>query len=458
MRTASLVYFYIAYRFLYSFFIRYMHAPYLSLLPVNIGLMVVCGAVMLVLLRDSVPVPLGYRSDFAAFAILIVASSALNASHWLVVGKSVIEIYGAGIALFLIITSGTIPEKEQRRIVSFCYVLIMLQIPVSLGQYMVGRYPNLDSNSGTISYFELGGTGINAVLASFLMARYIAKSFADGLRLRYLVIAICSIIPVIVGGARFGLVLAPVSVLCVIAAVHFRPWVKGSRRFLGATAVVLIVAAFVMVAIGAIVARSETLSSFLDLNVILDPGERSAYESYRRAGRLSYYGMVFQSLSQTWPRVLFGLGSAAIGQSRMIGGHSMWPEFIDVRLSSGLTFFTGLGVLGLMFVAYIYLKGIVLAARFARLQVGGFMRAESLAFVSVSVVCMMASVYTDVWTSQAGMVYWVLLGVLVNRYKTAISGPSEPLMDAAFRGQQVSTTSSRFDSKRILRWRHQYRT
>lgn len=412
MKIATLVYCFLLFRFLYPFCVRYFHAPLGPWVVGNLALVMLWCLVALTTIPQGSALLRGYRRDFGVLLLLVGVSALLNSSTAALVAKSLIEIYLPGMLLFQVLTRVNTTESERSRMVGLCYLLIVVQIPVSLGQYFLGGYPSPDSNSGTVST-SFGGSGVVAVLEAFLIAMCITLAFDTGRRYRYLLAAACGVIPIVLGGARFGLVLVPVVALTTLVMIGIssrRGKNKGLAGF-ALTVIAVFVASVYLLQI--VLAKSPTLSHYLSLGGILDPSWRTPYESQGSSGRTSFYGEILRRMGQEWYLPLFGLGSAAIEQSRMSEVQSMWPAAFDVRLTSGITFFAGLGLSGLWYLGWTFAKGLVVAARCAKAETSDLIRRVAVTFVPTSVASILSSIYTDVWSSQIGLIYWVLLATMV---------------------------------------------
>lgn len=431
--------------FLCPFFVRYFNFPEISNLYANMAIFVFW------FLATVVRHPAGARRStihstyVVFFLVLTVLSAAINRSNWLVTAKVLVEEYLPYMLMFLLIVSTSFEQKEEEQLFNLCYALILLQIPVSLGQYLLGGYATLDSNSGTLSSADLGGTNLTTVLSAFLTARYILKMVLDRVRTRYLVLAVATCVPMIVGGARYGFIVIPLAAVASILTPYFLRWRAGSKRFLRLVLVTLALLAALLVAVTYVIPRSPLLSQFLNLDVLLSPETMLGYDSSgaRGAGRMVGYIVLYNLMSGRLSTLLFGLGSQAMGESRLGRVSSSLLRVYD-QSSSGLSYFASLGFLGVAFMVFMFIYGAFWVRKYVRLEYSPTMRLNAAAFIPISFICIVSMFYTDVWGSPIGLVYWVMYGVLVRRYLDlrgrAVEPSSASGVDAAVSPRMFSAT------------------
>ena len=119
-----------------------------------------------------------------------------------------------------------------------------------------------------------------------------------------------------------------------------------------------------------------------------------------------------------WNDILFGLGSGATIGSKEVGAkaNKIFLNYFPVGAPDGIYFMLTIGAIGLMLVTIILVYGIFWVQKYLQIETCLFMRMNGYAFISITVACLLSIHYTLVWSSQIGLTYWVLAGVLVNRY------------------------------------------
>ncbi len=431
--------------FLNPFLVRYFKFPEISNLYTNMAIFVFWFLASVVRHPAGAERSTLHSTYVLFFLVVVVLSAAINRSNWLVTAKVIVEEYLPYMLIFLLIVSTRFEQKEEEQLINLCYALILLQVPVALGQYLLGGYTTLDSNSGTLSSADLGGTNLTTVLAAFLTARYILKMVLDRVRARYLMLVIGTCIPMVVGGARYGFVVIPLAVVASILTPYFLRWRAGSKRLLKLVFVAFALLITLLVAVTYVIPRSPMLSQFLSFDVFLNPESMLVYDSSgaRGAGRMVGYLALYNVMSEKPLTLLFGLGSQAIGESRLGKVSSNLLQVYD-QTSSGLVYFASLGVLGVAIMVFIFIYGAFLVRKYVRLEYSPAMRLNAAAFIPISIICMISTFYTDVWGSPIGLVYWVMYGVLVRRYydlKRRAADPSVGIgVDAAINPGTLSTT------------------
>lgn len=405
--------------FLYPFFVRYFSFPDISRLFINMAICVFWFLATVVKHPAGARRPSKYSVQVIFLLVLAVLSAAINRSNWFVTAKGLVEEHLPYMLLFLLIVSTSLKQKEEEQLFDLCYALILLQVPVAIGQFLLGGYTSLDSNSGTLSRADLGGTSLTVVLSAFLMARYVLSMVLDRVRVRYLVLAVSTVVPMIVGGARYGFLVIPITIVASVLTPFFLRWHAGAKRVLTLVLVALVLLAALLVAVVYVIPQSPLLSRFLDFDVILNPEIRLDYDSSKAGGTGRIVGLnrLYNQLSDRPSTLLFGLGSEAMGESRLGGVSStLLRSGLYQRVSSAVSYFAGLGVLGVAFMVFVFLYGAFFIRKYVRLEYSPTMRLNAAAFVPISVICIASMFYTNVWGSPIGLVYWVMYGVLVRRY------------------------------------------
>jgi hypothetical protein len=433
--------------FLHPFFVRYLRFPDISRLYTNIAIIVFW------FLATVVKHPAGARrasKDSAQVVFLLVVvllSAAINRSNWFVTAKVLVEEHLPYMLLFMLIVSTSLEQKEGEQLFNLCYVLILLQVPVALAQFFLGGYTNLDSNSGTLSRADLGGTNLTVVLSAFLTGRYVLRMILDRVRARYLALAVCTVVPMVVGGARYGFVVIPIAIVASVLTPFYLRWSVGAKRVLTLVLVALVLLATLLVAVVYVIPRSPLLSQFLDLDVLLNPERRLEYDSSGAGGtgRIAGYARLYNLMSDRPSTLLFGLGSEAMGESKLGGVSSnLLRSRVYQRVSSALSYFASLGIMGVAFMVFVFIYGALFVRKYVRLEYSPIMRLNAAAFIPISVICIASTFYTDVWGSPIGLVYWVMYGVLVRRYYdlggSAVEASVASGVDAATNPRTLSTT------------------
>jgi len=423
MRVINVIYILIVFNFIYPFFVRYIGLPYIKGLYVNsiIFALFVYSLLMgpfLGLSRvQSNKVVSKYKIMFFALLSLLLFSSLFNYNHWFVLIKSIVEIYFPYIVLFLIITRIKLSKNEEVILIKLCYILIILQIPVVLIQYFIGGYSTADSMSGTVSFEELGGTGINGVLGAFLFSVCMSRIAITKINPGFLLLGLSAFVPSIFGGSRFGIILMGVVVIVLIISLIWvgdAQGVRGIARSFG----LIVIMTIILYGVFVYLVPKNRFAEYLDFNLLTSRQEVLEYDSDQGSQRILGYEILNKFVFKNWNDILFGLGSGATIGSKEVGAkaNKIFLNYFPVGAPDGIYFMLTIGAIGLMLVTIILVYGIFWVQKYLQIETCLFMRMNGYAFISITVACLLSIHYTLVWSSQIGLTYWVLAGVLVNRY------------------------------------------
>jgi len=423
MRVINVIYILIVFNFIYPFFVRYIGLPYIKGLYVNsiIFALFVYSLLMGPFLGQSRvqsnKVVSKYKIMFFALLSLLLFSSLFNYNHWFVLIKSIVEIYFPYIVLFLIITRIKLSKNEEVILIKLCYILIILQIPVVLIQYFIGGYSTADSMSGTVSFEELGGTGINGVLGAFLFSVCMSRIAITKINPGFLLLGLSAFVPSIFGGSRFGIILMGVVVIVLIISLIWvgdAQGVRGIARSFG----LIVIMTIILYGVFVYLVPKNRFAEYLDFNLLTSRQEVLEYDSDQGSQRILGYEILNKFVFKDWNDILFGLGSGATIGSKEVGAkaNKIFLNYFPVGAPDGIYFMLTIGAIGLMLVTIILVYGIFWVQKYLQIETCLFMRMNGYAFISITVACLLSIHYTLVWSSQIGLTYWVLAGVLVNRY------------------------------------------
>ena len=298
-----------------------------------------------------------------------------------------------------------------------------------------------------LSRADLGGTNLTVVLSAFLTARYVLRIILDRVRVRYLMLAVSTAVPMVVGGARYGFLVIPIAIVASSLTPFFLRWRVSAKRVLTLVFVALVLFATLLVAVVYVIPRSPLLNEFLDLDLFFKPERILEYDSSSAGGtgRIVGFDRLYNQMSDRPSTLFFGLGSEAMEESRLAGVSSiLLRSRVYQQVSSAVSFFASLGVLGVAFMVFVFIYGALFVRKYVRLEYSPTMRLNAAAFIPISVICIASTFYTDVWGSPIGLVYWVMYGVLARRFYDLRRSAVEPSVargvDAAANPRTLSTT------------------
>ena len=416
-----LLYAYISSKFLYPFCERYFHLPelpplMLELLFVLAYLVIGSHAIITGKKESTNKYLIIYKSFFSILLLLLIVSSILNNNNWFLVGKSLLTFFFPFIIITLVIIKVDFTEKEQMNLLKFIFFLIILQIPVSVFQYVVFHPVTADSNNGTISNGPLGGTGIIAVLESFLLSYSVANLLYKGFNIKYLLLAILAFVPPVVGGARFGFIVSPVSLVITFFTFLYLYKKVAFKVVVNMSIVSILFLILISVTIIFIIPQTK-YARFLDFDVILNAHKAEKYD--KADGAESRFGAYPKLLNQYFTNdvnLAIGFGPGAIVQSKSVDKSKATLNFV-VNLPDTVIVLASLGVIGIIFILFILLFPIIFIKSYINLEQNLEMHIYACAFVPISVATFMTMFYCETWNTQIGLVYWIMLAIFLTRYK-----------------------------------------
>jgi len=356
-----------------------------------------------------------YKYLFVVIFFLILISSFINHNSVVLVVKSILGYYFPYIILFLLIVEADFSEKEQLNLLKFLLAIILFQIPFTAYQYIFLHYASADSNNGTVSYGIEGGTGIIAVLESFLISFAIAQILFKKINFKYITLAILTFIPPIVGGARFGFISLPLAIIITVASFSFlykKVPIKKYINLLGIVSLFFILMIFIIV----VVIPQTKYADYLNLNILTNQSEALQYDKGAgKYSRFQYYGMLLTDYFTNEADYAIGLGPGSITQSQSADTQT-GLSFIIGRPDS-LMVMASLGFIGLFLFLGVFLIALFFVKRYVEYEQNITFQIFACTLIPISSIVIISMFYCPTWGSQIGLFYWIILGLLVSRYK-----------------------------------------
>ena len=418
-----LLYLIIGLNFLYPFIIRYFGFPPL---PTMSEQLLIVAFFILVYLNSAISnkKPNIYYSYlriyaylFLSFLLIEIFSAFLNSNSFLLVIKSMISFSIIYLLFFLAIIEMDMNEKGQRKVIEFIYAMILVQIPVTIFQYLFMNYSSADYNSGTISSANAGGTGTIGILMLFLQAFLISQIMVKGFNIKRIVLILLTLVPIVVGGVRLGIVLSPITIILTVCGYYFLNPNKVSKKAYNGiiTIIFTVITMFILIAV---VIPTTKYSSYLDLNVLTNEKNFEEYNNSKlsQSRTLPYY-ILFKYTLNSDINYLVGNGNEEITQSKManvgrakLSNRNAYPDAILILASNG--------IIGLSLVIMIFATGIKILRNYVKIEVSEFMRIVSYSIIPITFLSIISLFYTNAWSEQICLCYWVILAVLLQRYIT----------------------------------------
>ena len=415
--------------FLYPFFFRYFGIPSQPPSMVQLGIL---GIFIITFFRVILENKNFINSDIKLrrykyfiliYLFIAIIGSILNYNNMILVAKVFLDFSFINLILFLTIMELDLTEKNQKNIIKFIYGLIFLQIPVTTLQYVLFHYPSADYNSGTISFAgKNDGTSIVAILITFFLAFIISKILIQGFTVKRLLLTISTFIPPIVGGCRLGIVLLPITIFLTVLSYFIFYSRFEIVRFLRITLLSGIIISLSLIAIIVIAPQTKFGKEYLNLDVISSPSKIAKYESGdAKFGRVAGYNELFNNVFQNNMTLVLGMGSDVIAESKFVDVSSPKLLFL-ARLEDSIRLMGTSGLLGLVMVLIIIFSGIPILKNYIKVETSEFMKIVACSLIPSTLIFICAIFYTSAWATQIGLCYWIIIGILYQRYSVLSRG------------------------------------
>ena len=416
-----MLYFVIGVEFLYPFTIRYYGFPQLPALSIQALILLLFTIIYLNSIISNKRLNIfslglkNYKYLFLIFGLNIMLSAFLNSNNILLVIKSIVSYSLIYIVLFLTILEMDLNEKGQENLIKFIFLLILIQIPVTLYQFLFMGYTTADYNSGTVASANAGGTGIIGILMMFFQAYIVASIMIKGFNIKRLLLILLTFIPIIVGGVRIGLILSPITIIITIGGYYLLSKNIDSKKYLRSIVTVGVLIGTMALVILVVIPNTK-YAKFLDLETVTNANKFEEYNSSNvRYSRILPYTILFKYTFENDMNYILGKGNAEITQSSSANVNNTklknvtdYPDAVLILASNG--------ILGLILVISILAAAIKTLKKYLRLEASEFMRIVAFAFIPVTFNVVVALFYTSAWESQICLAYWVILAVLLQRY------------------------------------------
>jgi hypothetical protein len=364
-----------------------------------------------------------YRYFILSFLVIAIISSILNYNNLYLVAKVFLDFSFVNLILFLTILELELKEKSQKNIIKTIYFLIFLQIPVSIYQYIFYNYPSADYNSGTISFAgKNDGTGILAILMTFLLSYFISKILIQGFTIKRLLLSILTFIPPIVGGSKLGIILLPITILLTVLSYFIFYGNFEIMKFFRVALFSILIISLALIAIIIIAPQTKFGKTYLNLDIVSSPDKIAKYESGdSKYGRVAGYNKLFDNAFKNKSNMFLGLGSDIIAESKFVDMSR--PKYVFIsRLEDSIRLLGTTGLIGLIMVISIIFLGIPTLKNYIKIESSEFMTTVACSFIPSTFLFICAIFYTSAWATQIGLSYWIILGILYQRYAILSQG------------------------------------
>lgn len=417
----AFIYLFVFYKLVYPAFVRYFGLPVLPTLISELLILLSLLITVLLLLVSDKKLLTTKKLNVHYYAIgllllLIIVSAINNNDNMFLILKSLLGFYMPALLLYFLIMEINLSEKEQVNILKYLFGIILIQIPITLYQAIVINPSNLDSNSGTMSYAELGGTGILSILEAFLVSIFLIAFLYKKFNYKYLLLAVMVLIPAVVGGSRFGLIIIPFVVLISVISFVFYNKETVKKKILQFTLSATIIIT-IFIAILVLIVPNTKYAHFLNLDIFTSMSSITEYdESAGEYSRMRGYHILFDNYFNSTEDYLIGRGPGSISSSETAGATKSQMALV-INLPDAVQIIASLGLSGLALIILIILFPLMIIRQHIRMESNHFFKIVSIAIPSIAVLVVLSLFYAPSWNSQIGIVYWLIIGVISDRYR-----------------------------------------
>uniref|UniRef100_A0A7C3N8K1 O-antigen ligase domain-containing protein n=1 Tax=candidate division WOR-3 bacterium TaxID=2052148 RepID=A0A7C3N8K1_UNCW3 len=303
--------------------------------------------------------------------------------------------------LFMGLMRLNITTENYKRIIKFIILMSILQVPTSIFQFLNGN--RADWCGGFLARY---GSGINAVLMSVMFLIILGMMIVDRIRLKYLLYSAFFMIPLVLSSARAGFIFFGVSLIFMflVYMLHVK-YTSVYSIFFTVIGIVLIFVIFYLTLIYIVPMfepqTAKTLQTISSVGNIKKDMVGTYTEGKLR--RLSNLLFAYQYLRRDILTLTFGNGPGTVAISTNFGTSNFMREYEMVfEPSISLpTFILEIGIGGVLILLIIYIYIIMFSLSRAIHIEDKFLRIISFALPGISVVYLVASIYTAVWAQEA---------------------------------------------------------
>ena len=209
-------------------------------------------------------------------------------------------------------------------------------------------------------------------------------------------------------------------IVVVIVLIFQMIWVGDGQGVKRIARLAFLTCIFIVVVYGvfAYLVPKYKFAGFLEFDSLTTRQGILEYDDDPGSQRILGYKILYKFIFKDWIDVMFGLGSGAATGSMEVHSkaNATFLTHFPLGAPDGIYFMLTIGAIGLILVISILVYGIVWVKNYLQIETGPFMRMIGYSFPSLTVACLLSILYTQVWSSQIGLTYWVVAGVLANRH------------------------------------------
>lgn len=333
--------------------------------------------------------------------------------------------------MFLMLMRLKLRSADFKLLIKFVLILSILQVPTSIFQFASGNIA--DWCGGFLARY---GSGINAILMTFMFLLVLSLVFINGFKLRYVFYALALMIPLILSSARAGFIFFFIALIfMLIVYIFFKKYSSSYSMFFSIIGMILIFVLFYYVLIYVVPIFEPKTANTYKLLTSSSLFSQEVTGNYT-TGSMKRLTAVFFAYNfiRTDPLSLFiGSGPGTIAYSENYGASSFIEQFqnygtFTISLPS---FIVEIGIIGVSLLIIMFIYVVILSLSRGIYIEDKFLRMIAYALPGMSIIMIVASVYTNVWDQEAlQLTYWLFVASIFEPAYSAYK--KDPLVGIIF--------------------------
>ncbi|PIP12830.1 MAG: hypothetical protein COX48_06115 [bacterium (Candidatus Stahlbacteria) CG23_combo_of_CG06-09_8_20_14_all_34_7] len=323
--------------------------------------------------------------------------------------------------LFLTLLRLNIDTKVFKYLIKIIIFFSILQVFTSIFQFMKGNSP--DWCGGFLTRYA---SGSNAILMTMMFLLILGWIMVDKLRIKYVFMSIFFMIPLVLSSARAGFIFFIVSIIFMflIYIFHIKYYSTHAIMLTVIGIVILLILFYFMLLyiVPVFEPKSADTISLISSPDLITKDMTGRYSTgYLR--RWTSVIFAYNYLTTDILKIIVGNGPGTVAISGNFGLSQFMREFGSMFYStvSLPTFLLELGVGGITIIMLIFFYVIFFSLNRAIYIEDKFLRVIGFALPGISLIMILASIYTNVWDQEAlQLVYWLFVSSIIEPAEKAV--------------------------------------
>jgi len=352
---------------------------------------------------------------FIILFLIILISSLINFNNFFAIGKSIVTFYFSFIFIFYIILTIRLNEREICKLLQLIFIMILIQLPIVIIQFIFDGGIDSDSISGTMSQSSSGGTGILIILITIISGYASVRLLFTGFTTKYFVLYFSTFIPVFTSDVRVGYFFIPF----VFVLVFIYRNISYKKQRVSSILPLLITLIGLNISISYLVNdlsinyqhNKSTRTLITDMDNLLN------YTGYYADNkRLGIFRAIYRDM-QSPVNLLFGHGPSSIITSKLLNKEIIKYNTHNSSMKTMAKYFTSLGLIGVFILLYIFKVIMSLTMDYIKLENNLSLIQIAISFLIYCIIFILSTIYAPVWNTQSGIVLFLMAGLISNRYQ-----------------------------------------